>query len=336
MYLFTLCLGVGHSSALTFITVCIERGTLLDPGGGIVSLEEPQRHTFHCLFDVGICIDSGFAVLGPKDEETGLHSIGYRIEDTDAVVEAGRALGKAGSYPLCDTCTNTDDDGPLDNYKATVKGVVSELGDGTAGEPTGAPLISNVQMLDESIGCPEPTPAPQSDEPTSKPSLSPVTESPTKAPITLPPIPPFLPVPTSDAPITSQPTISIPATDAPVITTSQPTLLTTDEPTQPPVAKQTDSPATAEEVTTTTTEATVINEEETTTTTTDATSTAGIEEEEEEMEEPTMNDPTPAPTEWWQKEGGTDSSNSENSSAQVLCSSFSLLLGALAVMYFHL
>ena len=34
-----------------------------------------------------------------------------------------------------------------------MKGVVSELGDGTAGEPTGAPLISNVQMLDESVGC---------------------------------------------------------------------------------------------------------------------------------------------------------------------------------------
>lgn len=89
---------------------------------------------------------------GPKDK-SGLHCIGYRIEDTDAVVEAGRALGKAGNYPLCDTCTNTDDDGPLDNYKATVKGVVSELGDGTAGEPTGAPLISNVQMLDGSVGC---------------------------------------------------------------------------------------------------------------------------------------------------------------------------------------
>ena len=132
--------------------VCIERGTLLDPGGGIVSLEEPQRHTFHCLFDVGVCIDSGYTVLGPKDK-SGLHCIGYRIEDTDAVVEAGRALGKAGSYPLCDTCTNTDDDGPLDNYKATVKGVVSELGDGTAGEPTGAPLISNVQMHDGSVGC---------------------------------------------------------------------------------------------------------------------------------------------------------------------------------------
>ena len=292
------------------------------------------------MFDVGICIDSGYAVLGPKDDETGLHSIGYRIEDTDAVVEAGRALGKEGSYPLCDTCTNTDDDGPLDNYKATVKGVVSELGDGTAGEPTGAPLISNVQMLDESVGCPEPTPAPQSDEPTSKPTRfptrpptsPPITESPTKAPITLPPIPPFLPPPTSDAPITSQPTISKPATDAPIITTSQPTVMTTDEPTQPPVAKQTDSPI--EDVTTTTTEATVIAEEETTTTTTDATSTAGIEEE--EMEEPTMNDPTPAPTEWWQKDDGTDPSNSENSSAQVLCLSFSLSLGALAVMYFHL
>lgn len=126
---------------------CINRGTLLDDPS-TVTLESPENHSFHCLLDVGACYESGFNVLGDKDPETGLHTLGYRLDDTDAVMAAGQATGQQG---YCSSCTG-DSSSPDFGYQATVKGTVSELGDGSDGV-SGTPMLTNIEMLSSDVVC---------------------------------------------------------------------------------------------------------------------------------------------------------------------------------------
>lgn len=126
---------------------CIERGTLLD-NGSVETLKNPEEHSFHCLLDVGVCADSGYQVLGDKDPVTGTHSLGYRLDDTEAVLEMGRAAGRQG---ICTTCTG-DSASPDYGYEATVKGTVSNLGDGSEGL-SGTPMLTNFEMMSSSVAC---------------------------------------------------------------------------------------------------------------------------------------------------------------------------------------
>jgi len=130
---------------------CLEYkgGRLLD-NDDVITLQNPEKHSFHCLLDVGLCYRSGYQVLGPKNPDTDRHCLGFRIEETDAVLTAGRALGKMSNR--CSTCESEADSAPEFGYRATVKGVVSDLGDGSEGV-AGTPIISNVQLLDQSVGC---------------------------------------------------------------------------------------------------------------------------------------------------------------------------------------
>ena len=74
---------------------CIEEtgGTLLNDGD-VITLQNPELHSFHCLLDVSLCYESGYQVLGPKDPETNRHCLGFRIGDAHAVLDAGRSLGR--------------------------------------------------------------------------------------------------------------------------------------------------------------------------------------------------------------------------------------------------
>lgn len=113
-----------------------------------MTLENPEEHSYHCLLDVPRCRDSGYVVLTDKDETTGMHCLGYRLDDTDAVYQAGIASGQKG---YCKDCTG-DATKPEYGYQATVTGTVKELGDGTDG-PDGTPLLENIKVLDASVGC---------------------------------------------------------------------------------------------------------------------------------------------------------------------------------------
>ena len=132
--------------------VCINLGHFLD-NDQVMTLENPEKHSFHCLLDVPRCRDSGYTVLTDKDEATGMHCIGYRLAETDAVYQAGIAVGRDDEY--CTDCTGGED-APQSGYRATVKGTVKELGDGTSG-PLGAPLLENIEVLDASVECDIPT-----------------------------------------------------------------------------------------------------------------------------------------------------------------------------------
>ena len=134
---------------------CIDLGNLLD-NRQIVTLEEPENHSFHCLFDVSVCYNSGFVVLGEKNPETSLHCLGLRLEESNVVIDAGRAAGsseKSNTHITCSTCTG-DASKPSAGYRATVKGTVKDLGDGSSGV-LGQPMLSNIELLDFDVGCGE-------------------------------------------------------------------------------------------------------------------------------------------------------------------------------------
>jgi len=84
-------------------------------------------------------------VLGEKDPATGLHALGYRIGNNNAVLTAGRAVGRKG---YCYTCKGTSNNG----YQSTARGTIQDLGDGSDGV-AGTPLLTDIEMLDASIGC---------------------------------------------------------------------------------------------------------------------------------------------------------------------------------------
>lgn len=143
---------------------CIERGTLLDKSS-VATLANPQLHSYHCLLDVGVCINSGFQVLGDKDPVSGLHCPGLRVDDTAPVLKAGRAHGTTQRQPgffSCSTCSGPDEN-PIAGYRATIIGTVKELGNGM-GRITGfpgtksveeTPILTNIQVLDSMVLCDE-------------------------------------------------------------------------------------------------------------------------------------------------------------------------------------
>ena len=156
-------IGSVHSIAVDLVThislyiyIFHSPDCIFDTGGfllvysAVITLQNPKKHSFHSLFDVDPCYESGFQVLGDKNPDTDRHCLGFRLNDTDAVLAAGRAVGKSGN---CGTCTGEMDMDPEYGYRATVKGTVKELGDGSSDGVTGTPILTNVQMLDQSVGC---------------------------------------------------------------------------------------------------------------------------------------------------------------------------------------
>mmetsp|Transcript_13046 Transcript_13046/g.24918 ORF Transcript_13046/g.24918 Transcript_13046/m.24918 type:complete len:278 (+) Transcript_13046:232-1065(+) len=124
-------------------------GHLLD-NRKITALQNPEQHSFHRLLDGDWYDELGFQILGDKIPDTDRHCLGFHLDDTDAVLAAGRALGKRGGD--CSTCTGEMGTGVQFGYRATVRGAVLEMGDGSDGV-TGPPILTNIEILDENIGC---------------------------------------------------------------------------------------------------------------------------------------------------------------------------------------
>jgi hypothetical protein len=112
---------------------CIDRGTLLD-NPAVRTLEEPQKHSVHCLVDVPSCFNSPFEVLlDPVNDEnsatTNLYSRGWRLsEDAKTTVLAlARDVGTS-----CSTCTGN---GMLrKGFRAVMSATIVDLNEG-AGIP---------------------------------------------------------------------------------------------------------------------------------------------------------------------------------------------------------
>ncbi|CAB9524047.1 Similarities with uniprot P08640 Saccharomyces cerevisiae YIR019c STA1 [Seminavis robusta] len=92
---------------------CIERGTLLDDSTAR-TLEEPEKHTVHCLVDVGVCTDSPFHVL----EDGSPYGVGWQVDDNSQLISLARSVG---------TCNSCDGDGDLRaGFRAVVRGEVTD------------------------------------------------------------------------------------------------------------------------------------------------------------------------------------------------------------------
>jgi hypothetical protein len=75
---------------------CINRGTLLDMNT-VVTLDEPEKHTVHCLVDISVCRNQGYEVLaeaaeGAEHNYCRAYSIGQQgakgFDDALAMVSA--------------------------------------------------------------------------------------------------------------------------------------------------------------------------------------------------------------------------------------------------------
>ena len=103
---------------------CIQRGTLLD-APSIVTLEEPDQHSVHCLIDVPSCVNSPFEILlPPNDESDGKYRRGWRVnkEGQDMLIALAKKIG---------SCTDCDGTGDLvRGMRAAVRGTVQSLAGG--------------------------------------------------------------------------------------------------------------------------------------------------------------------------------------------------------------
>ena len=118
----------------------------------VITLEHPEEHSYHCTLDIDDCTESGYVVLTDKNEETGMHCLGFRLDDSAAIIAAGRAKGAQG---FCSTCTGAQGN-PEYGFRATIKGTVKELGDGTIGA-SGTPLLEVTEVSDDGEMCETPT-----------------------------------------------------------------------------------------------------------------------------------------------------------------------------------
>jgi len=83
---------------------CISRGTLLD-APEVVTLKNPELHSYHCIFDVDVCINSGYEVLNPPEDGGELYCRRFRLDNNEKLVALGRASGSKAKG--CTTCEGT-------------------------------------------------------------------------------------------------------------------------------------------------------------------------------------------------------------------------------------
>eukprot|EP01066_Platyproteum_vivax_P012042 Platyproteum_vivax@DN5463_c0_g1_i1.p1 len=121
---------------------CIDRGTLLD-APTILTLEQPDRHSLHCLVDVSACVNSGFEVLFSPLKGSTTYCRGYRLDQTGNV-EATKLARDTG---VCSSCTGK---GSLTHgFKAVVTGMI-KANSGASDMP---PTIQVTKVLPATVGC---------------------------------------------------------------------------------------------------------------------------------------------------------------------------------------
>lgn len=228
---------------------------LLDTGD--ITLEQPGRHSLHCLVDVSVCVEGPFYILGDPETPGTLYTVDYILDDPGrlALLDMARNAGMKGGG--CSTCLA--DEGLRRGYRAEVIGTVesletspvrlkfvsaqtsnelTEICSGFENGRSNAPMVASLSPMRP---------------PTSKPSTSLPTIAPTKgttAPTVFPtsstlqpvrqptPLPMDVSVPSQSPVLRPFPTpidmslnsTDLPATTMPAITTSAPTVSPTMTP----------------------------------------------------------------------------------------------------------
>ena len=107
------------------------------------TLEEPNRHSLHCLVDITRCVESGYEMLlDPESGGTFARAFRLNAKGNEMAIQLARQTGRRG---FCTTCTQeiaTQEEG----FRATVRGFIVP--------DSGVPMLLNVtQVLSSSVGC---------------------------------------------------------------------------------------------------------------------------------------------------------------------------------------
>lgn len=150
--------------------LCVDRGTLLD-NPSVKTLEEPDKHSVHCLVDVGACRNSQYLILTDPPTEEADYTVGYAVTDATKsdLIDMARKVG------MCDTCTG---DGSLHvGFRIGAQGIVQD-------DSVDPPLIEflkaeyvtmdvtycNGNVDPNSGGAPVQVPVPEGDSPVQAPA----------------------------------------------------------------------------------------------------------------------------------------------------------------------
>lgn len=127
---------------------CIQRGTLLDTGQ--VSLENPDKHSVHCLVDPSQCVNNGYELLEDLDDDgaddRSSYGRAYRL-DSEGEKLALALARKEGSTTKGYGCTTCTGGGTLEKgFRATVFGTH---------DGSGSPVkLSVTDVQPSSVVCP--------------------------------------------------------------------------------------------------------------------------------------------------------------------------------------
>ena len=130
--------------------LCINRGNLLDDNT-VTTLLNPEKHSLHCLVDVGVCRDSGYEILAPLSKATAdaAYCPAYRIggdSGFDKTLKLAREMGNKNG--ACTTCTGSEVD---QGFRAVFVGTVSSGATWSADKP---PVLEVTQVLKAGSQCP--------------------------------------------------------------------------------------------------------------------------------------------------------------------------------------
>ena len=100
---------------------CIERGRLLDTND--VTLENPDRHTVHCLIDVSQCRNSGYWILEDPSDGSNIWNPLVKLDHENGrqmMVDFGKQVG------ACDICDGGYGSGQSRGLRATIFGTLCD------------------------------------------------------------------------------------------------------------------------------------------------------------------------------------------------------------------
>ena len=221
---------------------CIQLGNLLD--NGLPTLGNPDRHTIHCLVDVGQCRNSGYEILAEPRDANGNFRRAYDLDSrgNELVLQEARKVGDFTCY----TCDGTGNQ--RRGFQATFVGTVDP-------DYTGSPPLLRVEeihphttdcatLLMQQVPA-QPSASPVTTTPTGMevPSASPLAATPTgmevpsASPVTTTPTGMEVP---SASPLAATPTgMEVPS--ASPVTTTPPTRM--EVPSASPVSAMGDAPS---------------------------------------------------------------------------------------------
>jgi hypothetical protein len=121
---------------------CIERGTLFD-NPSVRTLEDPMRHSVHCLVDVRQCVGSPYEILLDPLPGESLFARGWRLDDAtkSLVIDLAQSVGE------CSTCNPTVSDPIVRGLRVAINVTVLDLG-----STDSPPTISGSDVRMSSVG----------------------------------------------------------------------------------------------------------------------------------------------------------------------------------------